>query len=209
MSTDPRPRRRTPAIAIGLIAVAALIALAALLLLARGDGGGPDLNAQAISPSREAPPTAGTGHDGTPVSIPVQGRPALVTFLFSSCPDICLTISRTIRTALDRAGPGADDLDVVAISVDPEGDTPAAVAAFLDTHGLTGRMRYIVGTRAELEPLWSAWMIAAQPPGQPNSAHSARIVLIDRDGRQVGSYAAGIAVDPDDLAADLTALTAG
>lgn len=207
MSTGSRPRR-LPAIALGLIVVAALIALGVALLLMRGGADAPALNADAISPSRPAPATAGTGHDGSPVRVPADGRPAMVTFLFAHCPDICPTISRTIRRALDRAGPEADAVDVVAVSVDPEGDTPQAVGAFLEKHGLDGRMRYIIGSRAELEPIWSDWMIAAQPPGRPNSAHSARIVLIDRDGRQVGSYAAGIPVDPDDLAADLRTLAA-
>ncbi len=206
MSTQPRPGRRAPIIAMGLIVLAALVALGALLMLSRGDSDRLELNADAISPSRQAPTTAGTGHDGEPVSVPADGRPALVTFLFANCPDICPTISRTIRSALDEAGADADDVDVVAVSVDPEGDTPQAVGEFLEKHGLAGRMRYIVGNRSELEELWSAWMIAAQPPGQPNSAHSARLVLVDRDGRQVGSYAAGIPVDASDLAADLRAL---
>lgn len=201
-------RRPVPLIAAGLIGAAALIAVTVLVLSLRGGDEALALNADPIRPSRQAPLTAGTGHDGEPVSVPADGTPALVTFLFANCPDICPTAARTIRTALNTAGPEADPVDVVAVSVDPVGDTPEAVGEFLAKHDLTGRMRYIVGTREELRPLWDEWMIAAQPPGEPSSAHSARIVLIDRDGRQVGSYAAGIPVDADALAADLKAISA-
>jgi len=129
-----------------------------------------------------------------------------VTFLFANCPDVCPTIAATISSSLRQLGPDADDLDVVAISVDPEGDTPAAVGDFLERFRLRGRMSYITGTRADLTPLWKDWLITAQPEGEDASIHSARVVLVDRDGRQVASYAAGVTVPVDDLTADLRAL---
>ncbi len=176
-------------------------------VVALGGGGGPQLNADPINPSREAPPTQGRGADGAPVSVPSEGRPAIVTFLYANCPDICPLAAQEISQALREAKADPQDIDVVAISVDPKGDTPAAVRAFLERHRLTGRMRYIIGTRAQLQPLWKSWQIAAQPDGAAGSIHSARIVLVDRDGRQVGAYAAGIPVDIGDLAADIRALT--
>jgi protein SCO1 len=200
----PQRRRRAPLIATTL---AALAAAAVLLIAAHGGDTGPSLNADPVTPARGAPLTAGTGYDGVAVSAPTPGRPALVTFLFTECPDICPFIAATIRQALERAGGDADAVDIVAVSVDPEGDTPASVRAFLTKHGLRGRMDYIVGTRAQLTPLWRAWMVAAQPDGSDVSAHSARIVLVDRRGRQAGSYAAGIPVPIADLAEDLVSLS--
>jgi protein SCO1/2 len=202
---EPARRSRTPVIAVGAIALAAFAAAAVLVFAARGESG-PSLNAEPVNPARNAPPTAGMGYDGAPVSAPTPGRPALVTFLFTECPDICPFIASTIRQALERAGGEADAVDIVAVSVDPEGDTPASVRAFLTKHGLLGRMDYIVGTRADLAPLWRAWMVAAQPEGSDVSAHSARIVLIDRQGRQVGAYAAGVQVPIAHLADDLVTL---
>jgi protein SCO1/2 len=121
---------------------------------------------------------------------------------------VCPLVAHEISVALDRVGPRvAGAIDVVAISVDPRGDTPAAVRAFLDRHRLTGRMRYIVGSRDDLSPLWSRWHVAAQQGPATASAHSARIVLVDREGRQVGSYAAALPIDIDGLAADIRALT--
>lgn len=143
------------------------------------------------------------------MSVPTPGRPAIVTFLFADCPDVCPRAAQEISLALERIGTVADDLDIVAVSVDPEGDTPAKVRAFLARHDPIGRMEYIAGTRAQLAPLWRAWAVAAQPRGEPVSAHSARIVLVDREGRQVGAYSAGIPASVSDLAEQMRSLVAG
>lgn len=202
--------RRHRLVAIAALGVAAAIAaIAAVGLFAVGGGGGSDLNADPVEPPRDAPATRGTNYDGRAVAVPRDGRPAIVTFLFAECPDICPAIATTIRQALDRAGAAADGVDVVAVSVDPAGDTPAAVRAFLERRRMLGRMDYIVGSRAELEPLWDAWFVAAQPDGVPASAHSARVVLVDAEGRQAGAYSAGVPVPIEDLAEDIATLAAG
>jgi protein SCO1/2 len=191
-----------------LLALAAAAAAALVVAVVALGGGEPRLNADPIDPPRPAPATAGRDSTGGRVAVPIAGRPALVTFLFTDCPDVCPLTAQEISAALDRVGPDvAGAIDVVAVSVDPRGDTPAAVRAFLQRHRLTGRMRYIVGSRAELSPLWSRWHVAAQQGPATASAHSARIVLVDRDGRQVGSYAAALPIDIDGLAADIRALT--
>ncbi len=200
---------RLPRILALVAAATATVAALSLVLLgvaSRGDGGADRFVAAEIRPSREAPATRGTGFDGRPVVVPTSGRPALVSFLFADCPDVCPTIAATIASALDAIGPDAEQLDVVAISVDPVGDTPVAVGDFLERFRLRGRMSYITGTRAELMPLWKDWLITAQPEGEDASIHSARVVLIDRDGRQVASYAAGVTVPVADLTADLRTL---
>ncbi|HWH15180.1 MAG TPA: SCO family protein [Miltoncostaeaceae bacterium] len=204
------PRRL---VILGALAAATLMALAVSVgvVLRGGD------TARAALPLRAdpypapiaAPDTRGRGADGRPLQVPAPGRPAVVTFLFADCPTVCPLVATQVAAALDRVPPGErDDVDVVAISVDPRGDTPANVRRFLATHRLTGRMRYLVGTRAELEPVWRAWGILAQPPGgDPSSSlHTARVVLVDRAGRQVADYPGGVPVPPDDLAADIGTL---
>ncbi len=160
-----------------------------------------------MRPARDAPLTQGRDSVGRPVSVPAPGRPAIVTFLYTRCPDICPLTAQEVSQALDRVGARQKDIDVVAVSVDPKGDTPAAVRAFLAQHRLTGRMRYIIGSAATLRPLWKKWLIAAQPDGATASVHSARVVLVNRDGRQAGSYSAGLPIDVGDLAADIRTLT--
>ena len=173
---------------IAMLVAGAAAVLAVVVGISASGGVPPGPPALTQLPAVLTPVTAGTGHDGLPVSVPREGRPALVTFLFAACPDICPRTAREIAQALDDVGDAADEIDVVAVSVDPSGDTPAAVGAFLERHDLVGRMEYIIGTRKELAPLWKAWEVTAQPPGRAVSAHSARIVLIDDEGRQVGAY---------------------
>jgi protein SCO1 len=201
----PRPRRRWPLVAATL--GAAIMAAHLVALIALAQGGDPALNADPVEPARDAPLTRGRDADGTSVSVPAPGRPAIVTFLFANCPDICPLAAQEIAQALDASGARPADIDVVAVSVDPEGDTPAAVRAFLARHRLTGRMRYIIGSAADLQPLWRAWLVAAQRGDARDSVHSARVVLVDREGRQAGSYAAGLPIDVADLAADIRTLT--
>jgi len=198
--------RRTIVLVSMLAACVAAVSAVVVGIAAPGEGS-PGASGLTDTGDHAAPLTAGTGCDGAPVSVPREGRPALVTFLFADCPDICPRAAREISLALDRVGPVADEIDVVAVSVDPEGDTPAAVRAFLARHDLIGRMHYIIGSRRELAPIWKAWQVAAQPRGKEVSAHSARIVLVDREGRQVGAYSAGIPVSVGDLAAEIETLS--
>ncbi|WP_217915388.1 SCO family protein [Miltoncostaea marina] len=209
-SRGGRPPMR---VLLPLLALVVASGLAGALALARAGDGGSDPARTGAGPVLHAPATAGRDADGAPVRLPSpDGRPAMVTFLFTECPDVCPLVASRIAAALDAAGPAAGGIDVVAISVDPPGDTPAAVRAFLDRHGLRGRMRYMVGSRAELEPVWRAWGVAAQTDdrsgGHRESVHSAPIVFIDGDGRQVARYAAGAPYSPADLAREIRLLTA-
>jgi len=207
------PRR---VVVLAALAAAALIALAVALGVALRTGdtatASPPLRADAYPAPIAAPDTRGTAADGRAIRVPAPGRPAVVTFLFADCPTVCPLVATQVAAALDRV-PAADRerVDVVAISVDPRGDTPANVRRFLRTHRLTGRMRYLVGTRRELDPVWRAWGIVAQPdaPDAIASIHTARVVLVDAAGRQLGDYAGGRPIPPDDLAADIRTLAAG
>lgn len=128
--------------------------------------------------------------------------PAVVAFLSAVCRDTCPLTVQTIRGALDDLG---RDVPVYAIAVDPAADTPAAAKRFLLRQSVTGRMRFLLGTRAQLRPAWRGF--AVQPQTQ-TIAHQARIVLVDRRGMQrVGWFAPD--ATPELLAHDLRLLLAG
>jgi protein SCO1/2 len=67
------------------------------------------------------------------------------------------------------------------VSVDPKNDTPDRAKRFLLRHSLTGRMRFLLGTRSELAPVWKAYGIQSQGAAFD---HSAYVLLIDGRGRQ-------------------------
>jgi hypothetical protein len=82
--------------------------------------------------------------------------------------------------------PGKEASEIVAVSVDPKGDTPKTVNAFLKARRMTGRMEYLIGSRARLERVWSEWNIVSKSSptrGNPDLVeHSALIYGIDAAG---------------------------
>jgi protein SCO1/2 len=111
-----------------------------------------------------------------------RGRPAVYAFIYSTCEDVCPLEVQQIRGALDDLG---HDVPVVGVSVDPANDTPRRARAFLIDQHMTGRMRFLLGSSPELEPVWRAFGIQPQRDG---ADHSAYVVVVDGDGRQRLGY---------------------
>ncbi|MDT9071348.1 SCO family protein, partial [Escherichia coli] len=71
------------------------------------------------------------------------GKPYLMFFGFTHCPDVCPTTLQQISDVLAALGPKADTLKVAFVSVDPERDTPESLKTYLSSFdprivGLTG-----------------------------------------------------------------------
>ncbi len=139
------------------------------------------------------------------------GTPYLVTFLYANCPDVCPLIGEQLRQTLQKLGSDAAGVAVVAVSVDPRGDTPATVRAWLKRHREPAQFHYLLGTQAELAPVWRAWYAAPQIAGDPQSAHTAVVWIVDARGRLAAKLAAGTPFDTSGLARDMRSLltTAG
>jgi protein SCO1/2 len=170
---------------LGLMVAATLVLLGALavVLLAREESDpAPGAHGFAGALRPPIPPRDFTLRDqeGRRVSLADQrGRVTVLTFLYSTCRDTCPVTATTIRGALDDLG---HDVPVFAVSVDPAGDTPASARRFLSERRLSGgRMRFLLGDRARLAPIWRAYGIRPQGEG---FEHSAYVLLIDRRGRQ-------------------------
>jgi protein SCO1/2 len=125
---------------------------------------------------------------------------AIYAFIYSHCEDTCPVEVQQIRGALDDLG---HDVPVIGVSVDPANDTQASARAFLSKQFMTGRMDFALGTRADLEPIWTAFGIAPQTKGKD---HSAGIVIADGARQRIGFPASQLTVE--DLAADLRRLGA-
>jgi len=133
-----------------------------------------------------------TDQNGASVSLAsLQGKAVVLTFFFTNCPDACPRTAETFRQAADQLGADADRVAFVAVSLDPEGDTPQAVQDFLSAHRVTDRLLYLTGPRADLEAVWKSYaMFVATPLPMPGRDmknqvnHSDRIILIDASGHQ-------------------------
>ena len=179
-------RLRLALIALTLCAVAAVIG--ATLASRAGDNAstsGLELSADgwagAVRPPKQAVPSFSLkDQDGkTVTSEDLKGQPVVYAFVYSTCEDTCPAQVQTIKGAIDDAD--RKDVRVVGISVDPVNDTPKRAASFLLKQGMTGRMEFLLGTKAELEPIWNAFAIQ---PQQENLEHSAHTILADAGGMQ-------------------------
>ena len=136
-----------------------------------------------------------------------RGRAVLLTFIYTHCPDVCPLIVSNLHNALMMLGSAASKLQIIAVSTDPKGDTPAAVANFLAPREMTGRMEYVVGSRAQLAPIWRAWGVSvSHPTAQDEVAHSAVVYGITASGKVMTAYASNFT--PAQIAHDVPLLAA-
>jgi cytochrome oxidase Cu insertion factor (SCO1/SenC/PrrC family) len=146
---------------------------------------------QTISPPVPAPPVSLRDYRGRPVSLSeyqARGQAVLLTFVASRCPAGC-PIAAALRQTLARM-PASERarLQIVAVSLDPRGDWPASVAAFLARHRLTGSVKYLIGSVSQLRPVWTEWNVGAVQAG------TAVLYGIDASGEAVTSYSAAATV---------------
>jgi protein SCO1/2 len=201
-----------------LISLLALVLIAgAVALLAIGGSNGPAKARGAVfeasgvlTPVEPAPALALHNYLGQPVNIDnYRGKAVLVTFLYTSCPDICPLITSDLRVALNLMGAKtASKVQIIAVSVDPKGDTPKAVAAFLALHGMTGRMQYLIGSARELVPVWKAWGVGSERDAQQPQFinHTGIVYGVTGSGKRLTVYNPEFA--PSEIAHDVPLLAA-
>jgi protein SCO1 len=164
-----------------------------------------------LNPPAAAPPIALRNYLGQPVNLDsYRGKAVLVTFLYTNCPDVCPLITSNLRVAQNLMGPKvADKVQIIAVSVDPKGDTKKAVASFLARHEMTGRMQYLVGSAHELAQVWKAWGVGSERDvKQPQFVnHSGLIYGITASGKRATLYSASFR--PADIAHDAPLLVNG
>ena len=132
-------------------------------------------------PPAKAPPIALHDAAGHPFTLTSQrGHYTLVTFLYTHCPDVCPLIAANLNQAL-RVTP---HVSVLAVSVDPKGDTPAAVRAYVKQKHLVPQFHYLIGTPAQLRPIWATYHVAAVARSVGLVDHVAYTVLVDPQGRE-------------------------
>jgi protein SCO1 len=154
-----------------------------------------DYKAEAVlSPATAEPPLKLRNYLGQPVNIDqYRGRPVLITFVYTHCPDVCPLMISNLRVAQNLMGAGgAKKAQVIAVSVDSKGDTPKTVKAFLKAHEMTGRMQYLIGSQQELARVWKAWGVGSERDAKnPDFVeHSGLVYGITASGKRAVLYSA-------------------
>ena len=147
------------------------------------------LRSGAFDPPRPAPDFALPATSGDEFRLRrYLGKVIVLTFGYTSCPDVCSTVLAELAQVRERLGNAAKRVQVVYVSVDPERDNPARLRGFTEQFdktflGLTGPMD-------QLAPVWKAYGVSVVRRELPGSKpptylihHSASVFLIDAAGR--------------------------
>src|SRR5690349_21858663 len=129
--------------------------------------------------------------DGKTVSdADMKGRPFLVFFGYTHCPDVCPTTLFEMSQMLRALGPDAGRIGALFITVDPERDTPAVLKDYLasfDPH-----LRGLTGDPAAVDAALKAYRVYAKKVPLKDSDytmdHTAVVYLMDKNGRFVAPF---------------------
>ncbi|HKS21079.1 MAG TPA: SCO family protein [Bradyrhizobium sp.] len=133
----------------------------------------------------------------------LKGRPTLIFFGFTHCPDVCPTSLFEISEVLRAMGKDADRVNAYFISVDPERDTVAAMKDYLSS--FDPHLKGLTGDPGAVAKVLTAYRVYAKKvplkDGDYTMDHTALIYLMDRDGHFVAPF--NLKRTPQEAASDL------
>jgi protein SCO1/2 len=133
----------------------------------------------------------------------LKGKPTLIFFGFTHCPDVCPTSLFEISEVLRAMGTDADRVNAYFVSVDPERDTAAAMKDYLTS--FDPHLKGLTGDADAVAKVISGFRVYAKKvplkDGDYTMDHTALIYLMDRDGKFVSPF--NLKRKPEEAAADL------
>ena len=144
----------------------------------------------------------------------LAGRPAVVTAVYTHCPDVCLATMANVQRV--RAALGADTARVafLTVSFDPARDTPAVLRSYAETWGIGGDWRLATGDTATVASLMARLGVRTRVSDRDTLAdgratylvsHTDAMLLLDAQGRVAETYG-GTSAPPQMVADDARAL---
>ncbi len=127
-----------------------------------------------------------TGRLITPQAL--HGKVVALTFISDECKEQCPLVGQTLARARRDLGADANRFAIVAISIAPEEDSPAAIQAFARHSGWLGAdWHYLSAPRPVLERVWKNYMVDIVPQApiylHPQLVHDAAVYIIDPHGQ--------------------------
>ncbi|HEY6024278.1 MAG TPA: SCO family protein [Pseudolabrys sp.] len=133
----------------------------------------------------------------------IKGRPFLVFFGYTHCPDICPATLFEVSEVMHALGKDADRAGALFITVDPERDTPAVIKDYLSS--FDPHLRGATGDRAAIDAAEKAYRVYAKKVptenGDYSMDHTALVYLMDKQGRFIAPF--NLKRRPEESAADL------
>ncbi|NBN78862.1 redoxin domain-containing protein [Microvirga tunisiensis] len=130
--------------------------------------------------------------DNVPVTdATFRGKPTVLFFGFTFCPDVCPTTLSDLQGWIEQLGPDADKLNYAFVTVDPERDTPQVMKDYVAA--FDPRVQALSGTREQVDAMIKAYRVYAKKvpldAGGYTMDHTAAIYLMDKNNRFVGTIA--------------------
>jgi protein SCO1/2 len=128
----------------------------------------------------------------TVTSESLKGKPTLIYFGYTFCPDVCPTSLLLMETAIEKLGPDAPKkVNLVFITIDPERDTRELIKGYVENFGPT--FIGLTGTPEQIAQVTRTYRVYFQKvPGKDGSPylmdHSSIVYLLDRNGRFVTHF---------------------
>lgn len=133
----------------------------------------------------------------------LKGKPTLLFFGFTHCPDVCPTALFEMSEVLRKLGKDGDRVNAYFVSVDPERDTPAVMKDYLSS--FDPRLKALTGDAEAVTKMTTAYRVYSRKvplkDGDYTMDHTALVYLMDRDGRFVAPF--NLKRSPEEAAADL------
>ncbi len=138
---------------------------------------------------RPAPEFTLIDQEGRPFSLSGQrGRAVLLTFLFTSCTDLCPLVTTQMAAVARRLGPNAP-LRLVVITTDPEVDGVEVLRAYGRRFGADPeRWSFLTGSPRALERVWHAYGVSVTPVARGLVEHNYVLALVDAGGIWRATY---------------------
>jgi len=123
----------------------------------------------------------------------LAGKPTVMFFGFTYCPDVCPTTLSELQGWMAALGPDADKLNYAFVSVDPERDTPEVLRDYV--WAFDDRILPLTGSRKQVDAMLKAYRVYAKrvplDDGDYTMDHSAAVYLMNADNQFVGTIAYG------------------
>jgi protein SCO1 len=172
---------------------------------ARAHDAGRDERLAKIGP---APAFTLTTSDGNRLSLAdLRGRVVAVTFIYASCVDTCPLLTAKLASLREKLGRdfGAK-VSFVAITVDPERDTPEILRGYAAAQGASQPgWAFLTGTTSEIRAVTRRYGVFARKTPRGDVDHTFLTSLVDREGTLRVQYM-GVRFDPDEMLRDLRSL---
>ena len=137
----------------------------------------------------------------------LHGKAALVTFIFTTCPDVCPLLTAKFAQLQRMLGnQGVKDFFLVSITTDPEVDKPDVLKSYAQRYSADfGTWAFLTGSETQLQGVWRSFGVTVKKKGRGLVQHTTLTTLIDRQGTRRINYYGDFWLEKD-IFKDMTSL---